>query len=131
MGNQLRHMEQRVEQGDDNTLKANVATLKAMLRDLHGNRQNSVKDLRNKSTALDIDNSCRKVTAQVATALCGEQAKKLASSASAPTLGGSSKMTSSGTGWKPSTENSGNPQQGDVEHRQNNGKGHGKGHHRP
>jgi len=112
-GTQLRHMEQRAEMGDK-TMNEMIATLKALLRDLHGNRQNSVKDLRNKSLALDIDNSCRKVTAQVASA-AQEPAntKKLGVSASAPNLGASSKMSASGTAWnKP--ENSGNPQQGDL-----------------
>merc|ERR1712182_116963 len=110
-------MEQRAEMGD-NSMKEMIATLKALLRDLHSNRQNSVKDLRNKSLALDIDNSCRKVTPQVATAPSDPKAKKqLAASQSAPALGASSKMSASGSGWKPASESSGNPQQGDIEQR--------------
>lgn len=110
---QLRHMEQRAELGD-NSMNDMISTLKALLRDLHSNRQNSVKDLRNKSLALDIDTSCRKVTSQVATAPSDPKAKKqLAASQSAPVLGGASKMPASGTGWKQGAESCGNPQQGD------------------
>merc|ERR1711865_12612 len=122
-GTQLRHMEQRAEMGGK-TMNEMIATLKALLRDLHGNRQNSVKDLRNKSLALDIDNSCRKVTPEVATAASDPVTnKKLAASASAPALSspGASKMSTSGTGWKPSPEwtspSPGNPQQGEFEQR--------------
>jgi len=123
-GTQMRHMEQRAEMGD-NTLKENIALLKALLRDLHVNKQNSVQDLRNKSIALDIDNSCRKVTAQVASSGPKDATnKKLAPSQSAPALGGASKMSSTGNGFPPGQ--SGNPQQGDVEQRKSfaNFKGH-------
>jgi len=109
---QLKHMEQRAEMGDSSMIEG-VTALKNLLRDLRANQQNSQRDLRNKTLALDIDQSVRKVTAQVATASMEKDKKpKLTNSASAPTMG-TPKMSASGTAWKPG-ENCGNPQQGDY-----------------
>jgi len=125
-GVQLRHMEQRVEQGDQKMADV-VKQMKNMLRELQASRQKTIEDLRCKTAALDIDNSCRKVTPQVASAPQGGP-KKMGTSASAPSLV-SPKNSTAGQGqtgqWKPTGGSGlpgdasslyGNPQQGDVDH---------------
>lgn len=109
---QLGRMLPRIDMGDE-TLKEAADKLQALLRDLRATRSRTSEDLRNKTTALDIDNSCRKVTPQMAS---GDAApKKLASSSSAPVLGSvnmsSSTANPNATFLKAS---SGNPQQGDF-----------------
>jgi len=107
---QLSHMKQRVDMGDM-SLSDRADALKATLRDLRAIRQKTSEDLRNKTIALELDNSCRKVTAQMAS---GEAPpNKLSTSSSAPALG--SKKMASTTGRLNSTMTSGNPQQGDAE----------------
>merc|ERR1712070_635478 len=109
---QLSRMLPRIDMGDL-TLKDTADKLQALLRDLRATRAKTSEDLRNKTIALDIDNSCRKVTPQMAS---GEAAlKKLVSSSSAPVLG--SVNMASTTGNMNATflkASSGNPQQGDF-----------------
>jgi hypothetical protein len=108
---QLSRMLPRIEMGDV-ALKDTAGKLQALLRDLRATRQKTSEDLRNKTTALEIDNSCRKVTAQMAS---GEAPKKLVNSSSAPLLGSTNMAATTGkfntTFLKAS---SGNPQQGDF-----------------
>lgn len=110
---QLKHMEQRVEVGSP--MQEAITSMKTLLRDLQANRRNAIEDLRNKTAVLDIDNSCRKVTAQMAS---GEALvpKTLPDSPSAPALQ-SSKMKKLGQNAQNGRGNSsswhGNPQQGD------------------
>mmetsp|Transcript_11014 Transcript_11014/g.26484 ORF Transcript_11014/g.26484 Transcript_11014/m.26484 type:complete len:432 (-) Transcript_11014:119-1414(-) len=59
-----------------------VNDLTAMVQELQDSHRGLVEELRCKVGALDIDNSCRRVTPQVA----AEPSKKLQQSASAPTL---------------------------------------------
>merc|ERR1712070_595009 len=80
---QLSRMLPRIEMGDE-TLKDTATKLQALLRDLRATRQKTSEDLRNKTAALEIDNSCRKVTPQMASETAP---KKLVSSSSAPSLG--------------------------------------------
>jgi len=112
-GTQLRHMEERVKQGDP-AMAELVSTMKALLRDLNATRSKTIEDVRSKTAALDIDNSCRKVTPAMA---ADPVAAKMAASASAPSLG-TPKMSSSGKA-KPSMSGefsiAGNPQQGDYQ----------------
>lgn len=111
---QLKQMEQRAEVGSP--MQEAVTQMRALVRDLQANRRNAIEDLRNKTTALDIDNSVRKVTAQVA---CEDApgSKKLQGSSSAPSMQNTSMRA---TGPSPKAANSqgwhhGNPQQGDME----------------
>lgn len=109
---QLSRMLPRIEMGDV-ALKDTADKLQALLRDLRATRLRTSEDLRNKTTALEIDNSCRKVTPQMAS---GEATpKKLVNSSSAPLLG--SVNMASTTGKLNATllkATSGNPQQGDF-----------------
>lgn len=111
---QMRHLDQRLEMGDE-SVRPNATALKALLRDLRASKQKTIDDLRSKTAALEIDNSCRRVTPQMATSDPFEPKKPLAASSSAPTLGAASKMSKTMGQWKMAQASSGNPQQGDEE----------------
>jgi uncharacterized Zn finger protein (UPF0148 family) len=112
---QLRHMEQRADAGSP--MQEAVTSMRALVRDLQLNRRNATEDLRNKTLALDIDNSVRKVTAQMA---CEDVPKKLQTSASAPSMQTAGMRTSGAQpGRSPKQATAphcgGNPQQGELE----------------
>jgi len=111
---QLSHMMQRTGMGDS-ALAQRAAKMEALLRDLGVSRHKTNEDLRNKTVALDIDNSCRRVTAQMASS---EPATKMGHSNSAPTL--SPKRMAATDSFKvtlrsPSGAGLSNPQQGDFD----------------
>lgn len=112
---QLSHMMQRTGMGDS-AMAQRVGKMEALLRDLGASRRKTTEDLRNKTIALEIDNSCRKVTAQMAS---GEPASKMGHSTSAPSLS-PHKMATATDSFKmtlrsPSGASPNNPQQGDNE----------------
>mmetsp|Transcript_122183 Transcript_122183/g.317510 ORF Transcript_122183/g.317510 Transcript_122183/m.317510 type:complete len:477 (-) Transcript_122183:69-1499(-) len=66
---------------EDATQQERLEILRSAVRDLASSKENLTEDLRNKIAALDIDNSCRRCTPQMA---C--EPKKLQPSASSPSL---------------------------------------------
>eukprot|EP00931_Biecheleriopsis_adriatica_P057086 TRINITY_DN33854_c0_g1_i1.p1 TRINITY_DN33854_c0_g1~~TRINITY_DN33854_c0_g1_i1.p1 ORF type:complete len:497 (+),score=139.82 TRINITY_DN33854_c0_g1_i1:31-1521(+) len=70
--------------------QSRINDLNAMVKELQATRRSLVEELRSKAGALDIDNSCRRVTPQMASEPKKQTQHGLASSTSMPALAGPS-----------------------------------------